>query len=121
MSMLIRSRVKAAAKDRHRAMRTLPTLCACASVSIALQAAGAEAPAAPMTDAQRAHIEQQLQELRTERDEMSHSLSQFDARISALEAELHGTAPPAPAPAAAANSAAPAAPASAPAAAGTVQ
>ena len=77
-----------------------------------------------MTDAQRARIEQQLQELLTERDEMSRSLSQFDARISALEAELHGTAPPAPAPAAVAQSAAPAAPppaASAPTAAGTVQ
>ena len=58
-----------------------------------LHAARAEEPQAPMSDAQRAHIEQQIQELRDERDAMSKSLSQFDARISALESELQSTAP----------------------------
>ena len=69
-------------------------LCTCALASIAGRAAWADDPAPPMSDEQRAHIEQQIQELRTEREAMSKSLSQFDARINALEAELQATLPP---------------------------
>ena len=50
----------------------------------------AEAQPAPITDAQRQRMEQQLQELLTMRTE-------FDKRIGALEVELHGTSTPPPA------------------------
>ena len=53
----------------------------------------AQATPTPLTEAQRAHVEQQLQELRTMRDEMSRNMQQFDARIGALEEELHGAMP----------------------------
>ena len=103
-------------QETHRLRRTM-TLVRAAAVtlaslaSLASMAANAQAAPAPLTDAQRARIEQQLMELQTLRDEMSHNMSQFDARISALETELHGTVTQATPPAAVAGSAAPAAPA----------
>src|SRR4051812_46665853 len=76
-----------------KATRATVAMLGTAVALICIHPVGAEANPEPMTEAQRAHVEQELKELRGMRDDMSRSMSQFDARIAALESELQATLP----------------------------
>jgi hypothetical protein len=67
-------------------------LALCGHPGFAQTVSTAPAASAPMTEAERQHIEKELQDLLAMR-------SEFDKRIGALEVELHGRAAPPPPPA----------------------
>jgi hypothetical protein len=79
------------------------------ALALGVAPAAAQDATPPASDEQRARIAQQLEELRGMKQQMSESMSQFDARIDALQNELQPK-PPADAGAAAAPSATPATP-----------
>jgi hypothetical protein len=78
------------------------------ALALGVVPAAAEEPPAPIADEQRARVAQQLEELRGMKQQMSESMSQFDARIDTLQHELQSTPPKDSGATPAAGSAAPA-------------
>ena len=87
----------------------------CAAAVGALWSGMAQAQTGSAIDAaQRQRVEQQLNEIKASRQDMAQQMGDMDARIRALEVELHGVAAP-PAASVAAPSPAPTSIAAAPA------
>ena len=71
----------------------------CAAAICALWSGMAHAQTAPAIDAaQRQRVERQLTEIKAYRQDMARQMGDMDARIRALEVELHGAAAPPPPP-----------------------
>ena len=77
--------------------RWLPPLAVAWSLVSLASAGSAQAePTSADNAAQRARVEQKLDELKTMRKDLSRTMQDFDARIEALEAEMRGAPPPKP-------------------------
>lgn len=95
---------------------TRPGLWLCAAAVGALWSGMAQAQTGPAIEAsQRQRVEQQLNEIKASRQDMARQMGDMDARIRALEVELHGAAAPPATASVAAPSPAPTAIAAAPA------